>query len=264
LNGTGNRSDVSFVIKADAAGNSYVTGWSAKTSGEFDILTAKYNASGQLLWKAVYDAGGSNDLGRGMVLDLSHDAVYVVGWAGTSQVTLRYRAGSIDPAGTLVWAKTVATSSRPSFDDRDMGVDLDASGDIYICTNAQSGREWITIKQSAAAAPATPLWTRYYAPNPGTNAAANALRVYGGHLYVTGWAAVESPGGFGPKTDYPTGRTPASVAIGDLNGDGRPDLVAANATPARCRSSWATARAGSEPGPSSRPGPNPPRWRSGM
>src|SRR6266567_1297392 len=29
-------------------------------------------------------------------------------------------------------------------------------------------------------------------------------------------------------TNYPTGINPSSVAIGDLNGDGRPDLVTAN------------------------------------
>ncbi len=34
---------------------------------------------------------------------------------------------------------------------------------------------------------------------------------------------------FGPKTDYGTGGFPGSVAIGDLNADGRPDLVVANA-----------------------------------
>ena len=32
-----------------------------------------------------------------------------------------------------------------------------------------------------------------------------------------------------PKRDYATGHGPTSVAIGDLNGDGKPDLAAANA-----------------------------------
>ena len=35
-------------------------------------------------------------------------------------------------------------------------------------------------------------------------------------------------GSFGTKTDYGTGRSPRSVAIGDVNGDGRPDLAVAN------------------------------------
>ena len=37
-------------------------------------------------------------------------------------------------------------------------------------------------------------------------------------------------GTFGPKTDYPTGGTPYSVALGDLNGDGRIDIITANIT----------------------------------
>ena len=33
---------------------------------------------------------------------------------------------------------------------------------------------------------------------------------------------------FGPSTHYPTGGGPRSVALGDVNGDGRPDLITAN------------------------------------
>jgi hypothetical protein len=36
---------------------------------------------------------------------------------------------------------------------------------------------------------------------------------------------------FGPKTDFVTGTTPYSVAIGDLNGDGKPDLAVTNYGP---------------------------------
>jgi hypothetical protein len=35
-------------------------------------------------------------------------------------------------------------------------------------------------------------------------------------------------GGFGPRTDFPTGSGPVSVAIGDVNHDGRSDLVVAD------------------------------------
>jgi hypothetical protein len=39
-------------------------------------------------------------------------------------------------------------------------------------------------------------------------------------------------GAFGVKTDFATGSFPYSVAIGDVNGDGRPDLAVANSTSA--------------------------------
>ncbi len=41
-------------------------------------------------------------------------------------------------------------------------------------------------------------------------------------------AALVGPRGFGPKTDFSTRATPQSVAIGDLNGDGKPDLAVTN------------------------------------
>ena len=36
-------------------------------------------------------------------------------------------------------------------------------------------------------------------------------------------------GSFEPRVDYPAGENPLFVAIGDLNGDGRPDLAVTNA-----------------------------------
>src|SRR5439155_969855 len=38
----------------------------------------------------------------------------------------------------------------------------------------------------------------------------------------------DGAGGFGSKTDFATGASPRSVAIGDMNGDGKPDLATAN------------------------------------
>src|SRR4028118_46948 len=43
-----------------------------------------------------------------------------------------------------------------------------------------------------------------------------ALKTYSGIL------------GFAPKVDFPTGEQPVSVSIGDINGDGKPDLAVAN------------------------------------
>ena len=38
----------------------------------------------------------------------------------------------------------------------------------------------------------------------------------------------DGAGGFEAKVDYPTGHSPVDVTIGDLNGDGKPDLATAN------------------------------------
>ena len=65
------------------------------------------------------------------------------------------------------------------------------------------------------------LVTANYYPGGGPQSGANSVSV----LLNRG------DGTFRAKRDYPTGRGPISVAIGDLNGDSKPDLATANPGP---------------------------------
>jgi hypothetical protein len=56
---------------------------------------------------------------------------------------------------------------------------------------------------------------------------AASLVLLGGSLGTAALSA-DSATGFAPATDYAAGDGPVSVAIGDLNGDGKPDLATAN------------------------------------
>jgi FG-GAP repeat len=61
----------------------------------------------------------------------------------------------------------------------------------------------------------------------GALACAVLLACIGGALGVAALLAASAPS-FAAARNYATGRTPVSIAIGDLNGDGKPDLATAN------------------------------------
>src|SRR3989344_6811654 len=48
------------------------------------------------------------------------------------------------------------------------------------------------------------------------------------YLRTSPLAQVGGGGGFAPKVDYPTGEYLYRIAIGDLNGDGKPDLASSS------------------------------------
>ena len=54
-----------------------------------------------------------------------------------------------------------------------------------------------------------------------------SVLVLAGSLGVAALFAASAPS-FAPPKSYATGRSPTSIAIGDLNGDGKPDLATAN------------------------------------
>ena len=97
-----------FFIRADmvtdGSGNVYVAGATLNGSGNYDLLVAKYNNEGGLVWQDQYDGvGNGHDAATAIVLDGSGNA-YVTGATFTSSadtldvVTIRYSSG-----GTRAW-----------------------------------------------------------------------------------------------------------------------------------------------------------------
>ncbi|HRE12425.1 MAG TPA: SBBP repeat-containing protein, partial [Ignavibacteria bacterium] len=68
-------------ITCDAAGNSYVTGYSYENESQNDIITIKYTPAGDTAWVRSFNGDANlNDEGNGICVDNAGN-VYVVGFA---------------------------------------------------------------------------------------------------------------------------------------------------------------------------------------
>ncbi len=143
----GGGTDMPTSIKADAQGNSYITGYFYGTAhfgthtitsvGVQDVFIAKYDSAGTCLW-AKRGGGTSSDIGNGITVDLSGNVIITGQFKDTAtfgSFTLISMNGSIDVFtakldvnGTFLWAKK---GSGP-YVDRGLDVASDASGNVYV------------------------------------------------------------------------------------------------------------------------------------
>jgi uncharacterized delta-60 repeat protein len=135
LGGVG--TDNGHAIAVDSSGNVYVTGTTLNQgAGGSDVLIAKYNSSGTLLWQRAL-GGSSNDIGRGIAVDSSGNA-YVLGSTnsqgagGADILIVKYNT-----SGTLQWQRTLGGVSS----DNGNGIAVDSSGNVYITGNTASSGE---------------------------------------------------------------------------------------------------------------------------
>ena len=129
--------NVASNLVVDAAGNTYVTGYSTTaiiTGRGNDYVTIKYSPSGQQLWSVLFNSGPGNTDDR--ATDLAVDAagsVYVTGYAnrGNSNnsdgTTVKYSA-----TGQQLWTASYSGGSVGA------SVALDATGNVYVGSGANS------------------------------------------------------------------------------------------------------------------------------
>ncbi|MBD2577131.1 S8 family serine peptidase [Oscillatoria sp. FACHB-1406] len=126
-------------IAVDAAGNSYITGWTdGELGGSRDAWLAKYNSSGQLLWKKFLSSSSSQtntgyDISKGAITMGADGAVYLTGYTqgnlgGTNQGQADAFVAKFDSNGNRIWVKQVGSGAW----DEANGVAADSLGNVYI------------------------------------------------------------------------------------------------------------------------------------
>lgn len=153
-NGTDSKMDEALDIKVDAAGFVYVTGYSKETTSGYDVATFKLSSTGTLVWNTKYNYTSANgtDKGAKLTIDASGN-VYVTG-ASDGDVSLLVNNQDIvtikySSTGIQQWAtRYVGTGS---LDDEPSGVQVDASGNVYVTGKSSNGldNDYITLKYNS-------------------------------------------------------------------------------------------------------------------
>ncbi|MEO8512257.1 MAG: T9SS type A sorting domain-containing protein [Ignavibacteria bacterium] len=213
-------------MAVDKLGNSYVTGWNTDSTTGNDIITAKINNAGQIVWSRTYNSGGpgSNELGKAIAVDNSGN-VYVTGFTGLNTgpydiITIKY-----DVNGNTVWAKIYDSGGTESA----YAIKIDNADNVYITGGTNNGTvlRAITIKYNPVG---DTVWIMKF--TGGNNSSSYCLDIdsfnniyIGGSVQLTNWMSMvikyNSSGTQLWSNIYNTGytNTPYSIAV-DSSGNG--------------------------------------------
>ena len=157
-NGPGNSIDVAEDLAVDGSGNVYVTGASEGSGTSYDYATIKYNASGNQLWVARYNAVNSLDIAWALAVDGSGN-VYVTG--ESHDASIDYATIKYDVSGNQIWV-TRYSGTRSFSTNFAVALAVDGSGNVYV-TGRSSGSgndlDYATIKYNASG---NEMWVARY------------------------------------------------------------------------------------------------------
>ena len=180
----GNNIDRAKSMVVDASGNSFVigTGWNGTN---FDIVTTKFDANGNVSWTTPYNGTGNGyDEARAVVVDASGN-IYVTGYSAGAAANYDIVTIMYNPSGVQQWA-TRFNGTANGFDE---GYDIavDASGNVYVTggTNTTtSTANYVTIKYNNSG---VQQWATIYSNNNANTEEAYAIALDAtGNVYVTG------------------------------------------------------------------------------
>lgn len=169
-----------------ADGSIYVTGYSDSTWTFKDILTMKYDSSGNLLWKARYNGpAGGEDRGYAVSVDGSSN-VYVAGssQSGTSRdcITIKYSS-----LGVQQWA--VLYNGPDNLDDMAFALAVDHAGNVTVAgisNGSATGSDGIAVRYSTGGAEEWAV--RYNGAVGGADGWVAVVLDTAGNAYLTGFS----------------------------------------------------------------------------
>jgi uncharacterized delta-60 repeat protein len=197
-NGFSDSTDIAVALCVDDnSGAIYVTGCSWSSSTDYDIVTIKYNTSGDTVWTRRYNgAADSDDKPSAIVLDATGNII-ITGYS--TEGTVDYCTIKYDSDGNELWSSTYDGLGNGT--DRAHVLVLDDSGNVYITGESYgsgTNYDYATVKYDSYG---NEVWSVRYNGNSNGHDRAYGIAVdSAGCVYVTG----ESFGGPGAYMDYLT------------------------------------------------------------
>ena len=139
-----------YGVGSDSQGNVYTVGKTQSTgAGSSDILLAKFDSAGSIVWQRILGGTGGDDA-RAVAFD-SSDNVYIVGETasagagGDDMVLAKY-----NPSGVIQFQKTLGGSTT----DRGRAVAVDSANNVYMAgsqyNSGAGGAETLVAKFTSA------------------------------------------------------------------------------------------------------------------
>ena len=189
-NGTGDNSDNVNAIVVDAAGNSYIAGYTYRVDTQKDMSIIKISPIGDTLWTKTYNGtSNSSDEAMDIVVDGTGN-VYVTGYSKESVSGYNFCTSKYSPTGSMMW-NAQYNNSTVNGTDKASKICLDANGNVYVTGYSDrdisatvTNEDFVTVKYSSTGAQ---LWATSYNGTGNTSDVPSDISVDGtGNVFVTG------------------------------------------------------------------------------
>lgn len=129
--GIGDNTDVVNAIAVDAAGNTYLAGYSYSQSSLKDMCVIKLGPNGDTLWVKKHDGtANGNDEATDVKVDGSGN-VYITGFTKESLTDFDITTIKYNSSGTILWTSQFDNSPVMG-EDQGRKLEIDASGNVYV------------------------------------------------------------------------------------------------------------------------------------
>jgi uncharacterized delta-60 repeat protein len=109
------KDDIGYTLTTDSGGNLYVTGnieQGTLTANNQNIVTIKYNPSGQQQWASIFDGGNNTDDNTYAALTLTNGSTYIAGFAGDANNRRNALLLNYNSSGQQQWSKNLQRFGR--------------------------------------------------------------------------------------------------------------------------------------------------------